>query len=70
MVSRAWGSNVVSAIVNDPTYGDLLGFDFDATTDAYEGALSDGDSGGAVFIEDAGTWKLAGINLGVDSPWS
>ena len=33
-------------------------------------ALSGGDSGGAVFINNAGTWKLAGINLGVDGPWS
>ncbi|HMJ06350.1 MAG TPA: hypothetical protein VK474_08875, partial [Chthoniobacterales bacterium] len=33
-----------------------------------EAHLSVGDSGGAVFIKDGPTWKLAGINYAVDGP--
>jgi hypothetical protein len=32
--------------------------------------ISPGDSGGGLFIEDGGVWKLAGINYGVDGPFS
>ena len=32
--------------------------------------MSTGDSGGAVFIRDDSTWKLAGINYGVDGPYN
>jgi hypothetical protein len=32
--------------------------------------LSVGDSGGAVFIKEGTTWKLAGINLSVDGPYN
>lgn len=67
---ESWGSNTVASTVTDPTYGQLLKFTFDATGDWHEGALSGGDSGGAVFIKDSGIWKLAGINLGVDGPFS
>ena len=28
-----------------------------------------GDSGGAVFLQDGGVWKLAGINYAVDGPF-
>jgi hypothetical protein len=32
--------------------------------------LSGGDSGGAVFIQDGSTWKLAGINYAVEGPFA
>ena len=32
--------------------------------------MSAGDSGGAVFIQQGETWKLAGINLAVDGPYN
>lgn len=67
---QSWGSNKVTSIQANLTYGSLLHFDFDTTGDWYESALSVGDSGGGVFLKDGGTWKLAGINLGVDGPFS
>ncbi len=52
--------------------GTLLRFAFDSTGGFNEGTLSVGDSGGAVFIQDPNdsVWKLAGINYGVDGPFS
>ena len=34
-----------------------------------EATLSSGDSGGGVFLNDGGIWKLAGINFAVDGPF-
>ncbi len=62
-----WGTNVVAGTVTAPGYGDLIYADFDAAAGGDESHLSVGDSGGAVFIDDAGVWKLAGINFGVDN---
>ena len=39
--------------------------DFDRNGLPDEAQLSGGDSGGAVFIQENGVWKLAGINYGV-----
>jgi len=36
--------------------------DFDLQNTDYEAGVGIGDSGGGTFINDAGTWKLAGIN--------
>lgn len=60
-----WGTNTVSAAVNFGS-GDLLKANFDAGAGGDEAHLSDRDSGGAVFINDGGVWKLAGINYSVD----
>lgn len=57
---QSWGQNTVSDVD-----GTTLAFTFDASGGPNEGQLSGGDSGGAVFINDAGTWKLAGINFAV-----
>ena len=65
---QSWGQNIVSGTVPDATYGDQLVFDF-AAGDANEGALSSGDSGGGVFINDGTTWRLAAINLGSTGPY-
>lgn len=68
---QAWGENVVSAIYDGSSQGlgDLLGFDFNAGAGPNEAALSIGDSGGGLFIQSGGVWKLAGINYGVEGPW-
>jgi len=69
---KSWGSNY-----SNGTYwgggglGTLLKFPFNKTGGTLdEATLSAGDSGGGVFINDGGKWKLAGINYAVDGPFS
>ncbi len=66
---RSWGTNAVSAIENfGPSLGDLLIFTNDKeNVSATEGAVTGWDSGGPVFVNENGVWKLAGINYGVES---
>jgi len=64
---QRWGENIVFAIANfssGPNDALYATFDQDGLTN--ECHFSSGDSGGAVFISDAGVWKLAGINYAVD----
>jgi len=61
-----WGSNTVTAIFEDPSMGEMLQAEFNANAGPDECHLSTGDSGGAVFLQDGETWKLAGINYSVD----
>jgi hypothetical protein len=66
-----WGENVVATISGQiEGLGQLLGADFDAQGGPNECHLSTGDSGGAIFIQDGATWKLAGINYAVDGPFN
>ena len=67
---RRWGENTFSEIVQYGTNWDLLRATFDQGGLIEECTLSDHDSGGAAFINDGGTWKLAGINYAVDSDYS
>lgn len=69
--TRRWGTNVVSNIYSTENYGiSLLGMDFNADSgNPNEANYSTGDSGGAVFINDNGTWKIAGINSWADGPY-
>lgn len=69
----SWGENKVASIAtgsggNGPR-GDFLVLPF-STTGAGASSLSLGDSGGGTFINDGGVWKLAGVNYGVDGPYS
>jgi hypothetical protein len=67
---QSWGENTVSAIVSgNAQQGDFISFDFTAGA-TNEGTLSGGDSGGGVFIQQGTEWQLAGINYGVDGPFS
>jgi len=59
-----WGENVVAG-----KYGGLLKFNFDRDAGPNEGHLSSGDSGGGIFVNDHGIWKLAGISYAVEGPW-
>ena len=60
-----WGANEVSGVFNTGV-GQVLAAQFNAVAGQNEATLSSGDSGGAVFIQDGGQWKLAGINYAVD----
>lgn len=65
---QRWGENIVANIVAlSPSPNDFVNANFDQNGLPNECHFSTGDSGGAVFINDAGVWKLAGINYGVDS---
>lgn len=70
-----WGTNVVSAVVDSTgnmvtgragLAGDRIRCTFDAGAGADEATISRGDSGGALFIQDAGDWKLAGLLSAVE----
>jgi hypothetical protein len=66
-----WGQSDVSSVTNFGTgVGDLLQCTFVGGAGSNECDISPGDSGGGLFIEDGGVWKLAGINYGVDGPFS
>lgn len=60
-----WGTNTVSGIYSSAV-GDLLTATFSAGGTAEEATLSNGDSGGGVFVNDGGIWKLAGVNYSID----
>ncbi len=64
---QRWGENIVSQIVTfsiGPGDGLYAIFDQDGLTNECD--FSSGDSGGAIFINDGGVWKVAGINYAVD----
>ena len=63
-----WGTNEVASTVSF-SGADYLYATFDAGAGGDESHLTIGDSGGAVFIQDGGIWKLAGINFSVDGLW-
>jgi cysteine-rich repeat protein len=60
-----WGTNVVHSIVPDLTIGsrvtDSFTTSFSRSGTVDECQAANGDSGGAVFIKNAGTWELAGV---------
>lgn len=76
-----WGQNIVSDIedLSPQGLGKVLSANFDRistpgdpTTGGglpEEATLSNGDSGGGVFIQEDGVWKLAGLNYGVVTGW-
>jgi len=61
-----WGRNIVDGVATS-SRGLLLYCDFDGVAMQSECQAANKDSGGAWFIEDGGTWKLAGINFAVDT---
>jgi len=68
---QRWGENQVAGIAfGGAGIGQLLRADFNAGAGVNEAHLSDGDSGGGVFIQEGGIWKLAGINYAVDGLFS
>ncbi len=59
-----WGENTIEG-----GYGSLVKISFDLDGGPNEVHLSSGDSGGAIFVQEGGIWKLAAINYAVDGPW-
>ncbi len=67
--AQRWGQNTVTDVI--PFAGhDLLYSTFDEPGQPGNGPnechLSSGDSSGGMFVNDGNSWKLAGINYGVD----
>jgi hypothetical protein len=67
--SRSWGTNTLDAVTtlsgSAAAAGPQLQYNFDAGGGANEGILATNDSGGPVFMQEGGIWKLAGINYAV-----
>lgn len=64
--NRSWGANTFDGLSNGlPGAGTQLVWDFDFGGGANEGILATNDSGGPVFMQEGGVWKLAGINYAV-----
>lgn len=67
---RRWGSQLISGLQPKRTYTvwntESMRLEFDLTganATAYEAGAGTGDSGGGVFYNDGGTYKLAGIMI-------
>jgi hypothetical protein len=63
--SRSWGTNTLDGLANGGAAGTQLAWDFDVGGGANEGILARNDSGGPVFLQEGGVWKLGGINYAV-----
>ena len=63
--NRSWGTNTLDSLANGGAAGVQLAYDFDSNGGANQGVLSENDSGGPVFMQEGGIWKLAGINWAV-----
>jgi hypothetical protein len=70
---ESWGTNIIvgtnagksdsgAAVANSRIY-----WKFDRAGQPQEGTVSTGDSSGGVFLKELGYWKLAGVNLAVES---
>jgi len=62
---QRWGESQVNQL-----QGVFLYCTFNLVAGPNEANLSTGDSGGAAFTNDGGTWKLVGIHYGVDGPFA
>ena len=60
---QSWGTNRIERVFKSKPYGELLFATFDRNAGPDEATLSDGDSGGGVFVKSRdGQWRLAGLN--------
>jgi len=67
---QSWGENTITASPSGHSQqGDFIAYDFNAGV-TNEGTLSGFDSSGGVFVQNGTEWQLAGINYGVDGPFS
>jgi hypothetical protein len=62
---KSWGTNTHDSVLFT-SIGRMLRSDFDNTgLDDNQATVSGGDSGGGVFVQKNGQWRLIGINYGV-----
>ncbi len=66
--TASWGQNTVDGIYTDGNGAAYLGVAFKPV--AGSSIFTSGDSGGGMFINDNGTWKLAGLSWAVDGYYS
>ena len=60
--SMRWGTNVIVTRPATPVLGTTaISTEFDEAATPHECQAADGDSGGALFVENAGSWELAGV---------
>lgn len=59
-----WGTGLLGGTTSDGQYV------YDTFSGLGAVALSNGDSGGALFVNDGGVWRLAGINYAVTGEYS
>jgi hypothetical protein len=65
-----WGVNRIEEVQDYAGTADaVLRGTFDADGGSEEATLTGGDSGGGLFIQTDGGWKLAGVALGVEGPF-
>lgn len=64
-----WGRNRISGVATLEVNGPMLAFAFDADGVPDEAGWASGDSSGALFLNDGGTWRLAGVASAVDGPF-
>ena len=68
---QRWGENQVAFVMQmEDTGAEVLEMAFSGAGGANHAGMSSGDSGGAIFIRDGATWKLAGINWAVAGPFN
>ncbi|AKJ64322.1 trypsin-like serine protease [Kiritimatiella glycovorans] len=68
--TKRWGSNIIEGRETNVSYtigsdgwtNEMVRMGFDLSDTDYECGVGFGDSGGGLFVEVTGTWKLAGIN--------
>lgn len=66
---QSWGTNTLAGFADGGTAGLQLAYSFSIGAGADEGILAYGDSGGPVFMQQDGIWKLAGVNYAVESSY-
>jgi hypothetical protein len=66
---QRWGQNTIAGTTSTGG-GEMLRLSFDSNVGGNEAHLSVGDSGGALYLQDGNTWKLAGILYATDGPFA
>ena len=65
-----WGTNEIDSALTKSSYGggtsDVLEYDFARRPNGTEAAVGYADSGGGLYIEDGGTWYVAGLTRSVE----